>query len=85
MLLDHGADVKFRVEQQGPVSLAVEAGKWAHAVLLIERGADWKQEKLATGQLASEKVLAEYKNTENLRNEIPESLRKLKQLSEDAR
>ena len=85
MLLDHGADVKFRAEQQGPVSLAVSAGKWAHAVLLIERGADWKHEKLGTGELASEKVLQEYKNTESLRNEIPEDLRKLKQMYEGAR
>lgn len=85
LLLDHGADVKIRVEQQGPVSLAINAGKWAHAVLLIERGADWKQEKLDTGQLASERVLEEYKNTESLRNEIPEDLRKLKQMYEDAR
>jgi hypothetical protein len=85
MLLNHSADVKFRVEQQGPVSLAVSSGKWAHAVLLIERGADWKQEKLDTDQLVSERVLQEYKDAESSRNEIPEDLRKLKQMYEAAR
>jgi len=85
MLLDHGADVKLRAGQQGPLSVAAAARRWDLAVLLIERGADWKQEKLDTDQLVSEKVLEEYKKAESSGNEISKSLLKLKQMYEDAK
>jgi len=85
MLLDHGADVKLRAGQLGPVSVAVAAGRWDLARALIERGADWKQEKLDADQLVSEKVLQEYKNAESSGNEISSDLLKLKQMYEDAK
>ncbi len=46
MMLDHGADLSLRApDGRGPVGQAVAAGYWYDACLLIERGADWKQEK----------------------------------------
>lgn len=48
LMLDHGADLTLRApppDGRGPVGKAVAARHWYAACLLIERGADWKQEK----------------------------------------
>ncbi len=47
MMLDHGADLSLREPGgRGPVGYAVGNRYWYDACLLIERGADWKQDKL---------------------------------------
>jgi hypothetical protein len=47
MMLDHGADVNWRgPDGRTPLGHAVANGYWYDACLLIERGAEWKQEKL---------------------------------------
>jgi hypothetical protein len=46
MMLDHGADLSLRApDGRGPVGQAAASGYWYDVCLLIERGADWKQEK----------------------------------------
>jgi ankyrin repeat protein len=50
MMLDHGADLSLRApDGRGPVGEAVANRFWYIACLLVERGADWKQEKLPGG------------------------------------
>ncbi len=52
LMLDHGADLKLRApDGRGPVGHAVANRNWYVACLLIERGAEWKQEKLSGGSL----------------------------------
>jgi hypothetical protein len=57
MMLDHGADLSLREPDgggkvgRGPVGFAVGNGYWYDASLLIERGADWKQEKPRGGSV----------------------------------
>jgi hypothetical protein len=48
MMLDHGADLSLRApDGRGPVGHAISAQYWYDACILIERGADWKNEKFA--------------------------------------
>lgn len=50
LMLDHGADLSLRApDGRGPVGQAFASRYWYVACLLIERGADWKQEKLRGG------------------------------------
>jgi hypothetical protein len=47
MMLDHGADLSWRASDGcGPVGLAVANRYWYAAGFLIERGTEWKQQKL---------------------------------------
>lgn len=47
MMLDHGADLSLRDPSgRSPLLKAVAARSWYAACILIEHGADWKQEKL---------------------------------------
>ena len=77
MMLDHGADLSLRApDGRGPVGQAVADRYWYDACLLIERGADWKQEKLRGWSVAQ---LLEW---EILRRDeypipVPEKLRKV--------
>lgn len=45
LLLDHGADIKLRDGEGGPVAWAAYQKAWRAMWLLMERGADWKDEK----------------------------------------
>lgn len=53
MVLDHGADLRLRApDGRGPVGYAIAGNYWYAACLMIERGADWKQEQLRGGSVA---------------------------------
>jgi hypothetical protein len=81
MLLDRGANVKMRAGKSGPVAWSIKQGAWAQTLLLIERGADWKHENVATYDTrASSKVFEEYHHHENSASKIPKELRKLKKM-----
>jgi len=77
LMLDHGADLRLRApDGRGPVGQAVASKYWYTACLLIERGADWKQENLRGGPFP---VLLEW---EIIRRDeypipVPEKLRKV--------
>lgn len=77
MMLDHGADLSLRApDGRGPVGHAIADRYWYAACLLIERGADWRQEKLrgsAVPELLEWEILrrAEYPIA------VPEELRKV--------
>ncbi len=52
LMLDHGADLNLRApDGRGPVGKAVAARYWYAACLLVERGADWKTEKVRGRQV----------------------------------
>jgi hypothetical protein len=77
MMLDHPVDLSLRApDGRGPVAQAIAMSDWYAACLLIERGADWKQEKVRNEAVL---VLLEW---EILRREeyplpVPEKLRKV--------
>ncbi|MEO8027252.1 MAG: hypothetical protein ABI823_12305, partial [Bryobacteraceae bacterium] len=77
LMLDHGADLSLRApDGRGPVGQAVASGYWYIACLLIERGADWKQEKLPGGpvpQLLGWEIL----RREEYPIPVPEKMRKV--------
>jgi hypothetical protein len=52
MMLDHGADLSLRgPDGRSALGQAIAARHWYDACLLIEKGADWKQEKLHGGSI----------------------------------
>ena len=77
MMLDHGADLSLRApDGRGPVGRAVASRYWYVACLLIERGADWKQEKLSGGSFP-ELLEWEILRREEYPIPVPEKLRKV--------
>jgi len=77
MMLDHGADLHLRApDGRGPVGQAVSKGYWYDACLLIERGADWKQEKLRGGSFP-ELLEWEIVRRDEYPIAVPEKLRKV--------
>lgn len=88
ILLDHGADVKIRHGQYGAMSLALMNQAYDQALMLIERGAEWKQERLSRdNELASDVVFEAYAHAEQRLSmsdmKILEALLKLKKMYED--
>jgi len=76
MMLDHGADLSLRApDGRGPVGQAVGNRYWYDACLLIERGADWKQENLRGGSVP-ELLEWEIIRQEEYPIPVPEKLRK---------
>ena len=75
VLLDHGADVKKRDREGGPVAWAAHHKSWRALWLLIERGADWKDEK-EFGTTVQDMLASELKYREHSRMAVPEELRK---------
>jgi hypothetical protein len=77
MMLDHAADLSLRApDGRGPVGQAVDKGYWYDACLLIERGADWKQEKLRGGSFP-ELLEWEILRRDEYPISVPEKMRKL--------
>jgi hypothetical protein len=77
LMLDHGADLSLRApDGRGPVGHAVAQRYWYAACLLLERGADWKQEKLRGGSLP-ELLEWEIIRREEYPIPVPEKLRKV--------
>ena len=77
LMLDHGADLTWRVpDGAGPVGHAAAMGYWFVACLLIERGADWKHEKLPEGTLP-DLLEGEIIRREEYPIPVPEKLRKV--------
>jgi hypothetical protein len=77
MMLDHGADLSLRApDGRGPVGQAVASRYWYAACLLIERGADWKQEKLRGGSVP-ELLEWEVLRRDEYPIPVPEKLRKV--------
>lgn len=71
LLLDRGADIKQRDREGGPVAWAAYNKAWRAMWLLIERGAEWKDEQMF-GQSVHQMILAAL---EYDRNNVPEELR----------
>jgi len=77
MMLDHGADVSLRApDGRGPVGRAVASRYWYAACLVIERGGDWKQEKLRGGSFP-ELLEWEILRREEYPIPVPEKMRKV--------
>lgn len=80
MLLDHGADVKKRdgasYRDSGPVGWAAHHKNWRAVWLLIERGADWKDEK-DFGNPVHQVVASEVSSLERSQKTVPEAMRKV--------
>ncbi len=77
MMLDHGADLSLRApDGRGPVGQAVASRYWYAACLLIERGAEWKQEKLRGGSVP-ELLGWEIVRRDEYPIPVPEKLRKV--------
>lgn len=77
MMLDHGADLTLRApDGRGPVGYAVGKRCWYAAALLIEHGADWKQEKLP-GAPVPELMEWEILRRDEYPLPVPQKLRKV--------
>jgi hypothetical protein len=77
MMLDYGADLSLRApDGRGPIGQALATGYWYDACLLIERGADWKREKLRGGSFP-ESLEWEIIRREEYPIPVPEKLRKV--------
>jgi len=77
MMLDHGADLSLRrPDGRGPVGYAVANRYWYVACLLMERGADWKQEKLPGGSVR-ELLEWEIVRRDEYPIPVPEKMRKV--------
>ncbi len=70
LLLDRGADIKIRDSEGGPVAWAAYHKAWRAMWLLIERGADWKDEQMF-GQSVHRMMLTEL----GYRQDVPEAFR----------
>ena len=68
--LAHGADLSLKDDESGPVGYAVAGKKWAAALMLIERGASWKNDA-RYGQSVDERV------NFAMQNDAPAELRTL--------
>lgn len=44
-LLDHGADLALRDSESGPIGYAAQQSQWPAVLLLMERGASWKDDR----------------------------------------
>jgi len=75
LLLDHGADVKKRDREGGPVAWAAYQKSWRALWLLIERGADWKDEK-EFGSTVQYMLAYELNYRQHSNMAVPEELRK---------
>jgi hypothetical protein len=77
LMLDHGADLSLRdSERRGPVGYAIKNRFWYVACLLIERGADWKQEK-ERGWSVPELLEWEIIRRDEYPIPVPETMRKV--------
>jgi hypothetical protein len=77
MMLNHGADLGLRApDGRGPVGQAIADRYWYAVCLLIERGADWKQEKVRGGSVP-ELLEWEILRREEYPIPVPEKLRKV--------
>lgn len=77
MMLDHGADLSWRTpDGRGSVGQAAANRYWYDACLLIERGAEWKQEKLR-GWTVPELLDWEIIRRDEYPIPVPEKLRKV--------
>ncbi len=77
LMLDHGADLSLREpDGPGPVGRAVGQRYWYDACLLIERGADWRQE-MPRGGSVSELLEWEILRREEYPIPVPEEMRKV--------
>src|SRR6185295_4216400 len=75
LLLDHGADIKKRDRQGGPVAWAAYQKSWRSLWLLIERGANWKDEE-EFGSTVQYMLTYELNYREHSNMAVPEELRK---------
>jgi hypothetical protein len=75
ILLEHGADVTKRDSESGPVGYAADRKCWRAMWLLIERGAEWKDEK-RYGQSVLNMLLYDLQYREGSHSDVPEEMRK---------
>jgi hypothetical protein len=76
LMLNHAADLSLRADGRGPVGQAIASRYWYVACLLIERGADWKQEK-PRGESVPQLLDWEILRREEYTLPVPEKLRKV--------
>lgn len=77
MMLDHGANLSLRApDGRGPVGYAAGNRSWYAACLVIERGAEWKQEKVR-GASVTELLEWEIIRRDEYPLPVPEKLRKV--------
>ncbi len=83
LLLDHGADLKLRDRESGPVGWAayhahsIPKTDWRLVDLLVERGATWKGEQ-EFGQTVDSMLQQDCEERERQGKEISEEMRKLR-------
>lgn len=75
-LLAHGADLTKRDSEGGPVAWAAYHKNWRAVWLLMERGAEWKNEQ-AWGQPVAQMLSQDLSSREAGRTQIPEEMRKV--------
>lgn len=83
VLLDHGADLKKRDSEGGPLAWAAYHAKasyvsrWHLVRLLTQRGANWKGEQ-EFGQPVTEMFTTDFARRESMNGKISDEIRELK-------
>ncbi|HEY3743651.1 MAG TPA: ankyrin repeat domain-containing protein [Bryobacteraceae bacterium] len=76
LVLDHGADVRLRNSEGGPVGFAARASNWRGVALLIERGAAWKDEQ-QFGTTVKQMLASEIAERQASGRAVPDVMRQL--------
>ncbi len=77
LMLDHGADIRLRAaDGRGSLEVAMANGYWTAVCLLVQRGADWKQEG-ARGRTVPQLLEWEILRQDDYGIPVPERQRKV--------